>query len=443
MLNKYYIIAAAGGNETAIQVLEKRMNRDFYEKVGSELMANTEHLGVEQMGFLIPSEMHFEMSGGEFCGNAARAVAILFAQHLNEPEFIFTMSGFDGQVRAKVSFKNEIQAEVECFFKDMNTSVQIFDTEKYGILKIVDLGGIVHVIVDQPFPKEKEEYTNIHNEIRALLGLNERSAVGVDWIEQTDSGIVMHPVVWVKSIDSFFYETACGSGSISVAAISGERQIIQPSGESIFVDISEDGVLLKSEMEVKKSWEEISIVQLTRDNLDKYLQGFIDVYKEAFGGAPYFESYTDEQVIQDVVNPHLDQGVIFLALSGDEVVSLSAAIPSFYEKKMYNFLNKPEFKESIYFDLDNILYMSELATKLFYRGLGFGKKLILSRLDFARENGYDGVIMRTAKEGSNSKNLYLSLGGKILDGIVQNVSDNPDEVESASHQRIYIYLPVR
>lgn len=45
------------------------------------------------------------------------------------------------------------------------------------------------------------------------------------------------PYVYVKTTDSLFKETACGSGSIACALITGLESIIQPTGETISVKI--------------------------------------------------------------------------------------------------------------------------------------------------------------------------------------------------------------
>ena len=65
-----------------------------------------------------------------------------------------------------------------------------------------------------------------------------------------DGRVYIEPVVWVRAIDTFFHETSCGSGSIAVAASTGQQEIVQPSGETITVTISASGVELQSEMEV-------------------------------------------------------------------------------------------------------------------------------------------------------------------------------------------------
>jgi len=64
-------------------------------------------------------------------------------------------------------------------------------------------------------------------------------------------GIKIHPVVWVKGISSFFYETSCGSGTLAslITGTDSKNHIYQPSGYSIYAEKKEDGTLiLESDM---------------------------------------------------------------------------------------------------------------------------------------------------------------------------------------------------
>ncbi len=247
---KTYIIKAAGGNPTVIRTIKSELTRTNYELFGGELMLKNEKFGVEQAGFLIKkqdSRYHFEMSGGEFCGNAARSAALVISLLENTQENSFTMSGFENEVSSYVKKIDDLKFEVTCDFPGLPLTI----TNKMvaGIqVKIVDLGGIVHVVIDSLFPKEshKEEHLKILKE----LSLGDRDAVGVIWINRTKDGISIDPVVWVKSIDTYFHETSCGSGSIAVSATTGESSIIQPSGEVISVEINDLKVTLKSEMQI-------------------------------------------------------------------------------------------------------------------------------------------------------------------------------------------------
>lgn len=252
-----YVISAAGGNNTIIRIIDSVLTREKYEEIGSHLLHQTERRGVEQVGFLIPSINHFEMSGGEFCGNAARSAAYLFSKISGMSEFEFTMSGFDGKIKAKVTFdqSDSTLAIVSCHFIGMKANIVNKKVCSKDVT-VVDLGGIVHCVIHEAFPKDS--YKEAHTKITTELNLRDRLAIGVLWLNKTENGMKMDPVVWVKSIDTFFYETSCGSGSIAAAMATNETEIIQTTGQPIHVEILDDGVLLTSVIKEEISFNDFS-----------------------------------------------------------------------------------------------------------------------------------------------------------------------------------------
>lgn len=431
---KTFVINAAGGNATAIRLLNFQLSRALYESFGTRLMSDTAKYAVEQAGFLIrPSadqpNFHFEMSGGEFCGNAARSAALLIASMTGNDINSFTMSGYTGLV---ISFvENDI---VKCEFKSLPTKSfeSAVDSTK---MKIVDLGGIVHVIVDGKLP---DNYTELHRHYTECLNLSDRAAVGVLWCDKTGDNIVMHPVVWVKSIDTFFYETSCGSGSIAVAVVSGVNKIIQPSGQTIKVEINDDSVVLESSMEIMLEKTDSIMYSKITDIQSNYKAEFICLYKAVFGGAPYFEVFEDEYVANQIWKFHIENGLLLLATHNCAVVGFSAAVPLIIEPKVYEFLKN----KSLSIDIDGMYYVSELGVSDEFRksdmriGVNLSRKLIRAM----NQLGIKNYILRTASEGSNSKNLFLNaVGARLLEGVIQDVDVNPDEVDSSSKGRIFLY----
>ena len=246
-----FIISAAGGNITAIQVIDSPLTRGEYEHLGRQIMLDAEKLGAEQCGFLVTSTNHFEMAGGEFCGNAARAAAVLFSSLSGKTDVLFTMSGFTGTVKGNVISDGGGRSAVSCFFPNLPLNTRDLYLEDGRRARVVDLGGIVHVVVEGIFPVDAAEYSKQHVAIRNELGLNEREAVGVIWFEERGKDVVrIDPVVWVKAVDTFFYESSCGSGSIATAWVTNAQSVIQPTGKSILVKFAKEGVTLSSQMEV-------------------------------------------------------------------------------------------------------------------------------------------------------------------------------------------------
>lgn len=246
------LVTAAGGNGTAIEIIDEPLSRSDYESRGKVLECDFESQGAEQAGFLVLSENHFEMAGGEFCGNATRSAAVLLHQVHGQDEMSFTVSGFNGTVTASVKSLTDATFYVEAAFPGMQAETQQVVLEDGSPASIVDLGGIVHVVIEGDFPADPEQYGSAHRNIVAQFNLGDRDAVGVVWCQRSAGAITMHPVVWVRAVDTFYYETSCGSGTIAVGRVTGVPSIVQPSGMTISADINEDGIVLKSEMEVAR-----------------------------------------------------------------------------------------------------------------------------------------------------------------------------------------------
>ncbi|HEX4662542.1 MAG TPA: hypothetical protein VH144_02915 [Candidatus Saccharimonadales bacterium] len=245
------LVTAAGGNGTAIQVLDQPLARSEYEQRGKVLGEDMERFGAEQAGFLVLSHPHhFEMAGGEFCGNASRAAAVLFSKIENTSKVSFTVSGFEGVVGAVVAKQTDALYNVRCEFPGMPTEVQPVVLNGGQRANIVDLGGIVHVVIEGDFPEDPMDYQAAHRAITQQFNLGDREAVGVIWFEKDPDSVNIHPVVWVKAVDTFFYEESCGSGTIAVGKVTGKSQITQPTGKDIHVEITDMVVALESEMEV-------------------------------------------------------------------------------------------------------------------------------------------------------------------------------------------------
>jgi diaminopimelate epimerase len=254
-----YLVKAADGNGTAIMVLDGPKSRNWYVKQGNKLLAKFKKLGAEQAGFLIlGSHPHFEMAGGEFCGNAPRAAGVVLSlvKEKTVCNYSYTMSGFSGMVNASIrKMKSANTFNTTCVFPEMK--IELYKTTILGgqIVNIADLGGIVHVIIDGTIPESEAEYKATHKKVMSELCLGDWDAVGVVWRRFTMSEIVIDPVVWVKKSNTFFYETSCGSASIAVVATATGMQkrpvrVYQPTGKPIIVEIAENFVSLKSEMEV-------------------------------------------------------------------------------------------------------------------------------------------------------------------------------------------------
>ena len=115
----------------------------------------------------------------------------------------------------------------------MPKALRVFDEEIFGIpAQIADYGGIMHVVI-----KNIEATEETFNKYKDYI--NEKydpPAMGVMfWDEKTET---LAPVVYVKDVDTTYFEGSCGSGSTATATcfglIKGEGEhhlsIPQPAG---------------------------------------------------------------------------------------------------------------------------------------------------------------------------------------------------------------------
>lgn len=251
VFKKPVIVLAAGGNPTAIFAVPDARGRGRYVRTATAYMRKDSR--VEQVGFF-EGNRHLQMSGGEFCGNATRAAAFVIGERTNRRRGTFTVSGFPRTVRYRILPGRTVVCEFPRFpFRKKQVTV-------LGNLRatLVDLGGIVHVVFPSgvPFDSVPDRYRRLHQQIVRELRLGKRAAVGVVWQEQLPrGGIAIHPVVWVRAIHSFFYETSCGSGTIASLLVGRRKRecIVQPSGEPIYAERRRDNTLvLRSRMSYRK-----------------------------------------------------------------------------------------------------------------------------------------------------------------------------------------------
>tara|TARA_Y100000310_G_scaffold338602_1_gene428671 strand:+ start:743 stop:1420 length:678 start_codon:yes stop_codon:yes gene_type:complete len=207
MTNKKYsdsviILDIAGGNSTA---LVESFTKD--KKIVKRLLKD-----VEQVGFIYLDRIpKLEMMGDEFCVNATLA-------------FAFQLKG-EGKLRTSgikkpINYRNK-------------GSLTIIDIPlKYRLEKnVVLFAGIGFVMLDK---KEQRKVSKKY--LKDLAIQYKLPAFGAIIYE----GNKIIPYVYVREIDSFVKETACGSGSIAFSIFSGVKKVIQPTGKVIKIKINKE-----------------------------------------------------------------------------------------------------------------------------------------------------------------------------------------------------------
>lgn len=169
--------------------------------------------------------------------------------------------------------------------------------------------------------------------------------------------------------------------------------------------------------------------------------GFIEAYRAAFGGEPYFEAYTYEQVLDDTWLSHRECGTIFLALDGVRVAGFGCAKPlDRTTDETCEFIRGHKAGGAFPGELSATCYMTEVGVLDVYRHRGLGYRLTYERLRWAHQHKMPHYAMRTAKKGSNSIQMYKNIGAVELLGAM-DISDSAQATvnKSQSLERVCLW----
>ena len=177
-----------------------------------------------------------EMAGGEFCGNAIRAVmyylslkySIKYAKikYINYPFVV------------DCTCVNEISA----FSVIVDRIVKEVRMIEQGVNKVV-MDGITHYVIEKSSKYFK--YNNNKTKTTKLIKrfTHDEKSVGIMYMQD----FKIYPYVYVNAVNTLFYETACGSGTIACAMLYKNLKIItinQPSKYNLNVKFKGQKVFL-------------------------------------------------------------------------------------------------------------------------------------------------------------------------------------------------------
>lgn len=221
-----YFIFNPGGNLTAL-VFDNHYNKTQRKNINDVILKK--HKCVEQVGFISNNNLKLQMAGGEFCGNATRCAVKYYLDNNFQRECLIKVSGIKEKLLAGIDNENKVWVDVPI--------KSVYKSNLAGI-NIVEIEGITHIVLNEEQSKKylnnKEKLKDYAKEMISKIKINDK-AIGVLFTEIKDKFIKLYPIIWVKDIDTFFYETACGSGTVAVGACSTENEIavLQPSGYEI------------------------------------------------------------------------------------------------------------------------------------------------------------------------------------------------------------------
>ena len=230
------IVANPAGNITIF--VKDRFEREMYPQVAGQLLA-MDNLKGEQVAFILdtPScgraEGKMEMCGLEFCGNGSRSFGLIKAKEMGikgKGSVLVDVSGCDEILTIEVDTETDytkvkMPAPVRMSKIDLSPLAigATAATADMSEVPVVDFGGILHVVLCG-VPATQEIFTIIKDYIMAKFN---PPAMGVMFCDgemkkEGDSLICqMTPVVYVKDVDTTYFEGSCGSGTTACAAAFG------------------------------------------------------------------------------------------------------------------------------------------------------------------------------------------------------------------------------
>lgn len=239
-----FIIADPSGNITILVLTP--VNRQDYASVTRQLLSNKK-FNAEQVAFILPDSSaeypSMEMCGLEFCGNASRSFALYNALSSHPPlnEITVKVSGCDTPLHARIDFADngnpaKYTGNVEMEMP-MPIYIKHFTANELSLNKnstLVCFDGIAHLILPDTAPMT-ETFETLKHYFYENYDKN-LPAFGVMFYDTVNQ--MMTPVVYVKDVDTTYFEGSCASGTVAatyalVATLEdGEHNLTmqQPSG---------------------------------------------------------------------------------------------------------------------------------------------------------------------------------------------------------------------
>lgn len=242
-----------------------QLPRSIHGEIAKKVM-DYNNIHGEQVAFIEKPETYrsealsrLQMMGGEFCGNASRALAAFLVSrgHYNsdyfkknltlsseiEVEVPLEVSGSNDLVYCKVNSTSNSNEYISSISMPIQKNIKDFVFNENGkniFSTLVEFDGITHIVVDSADVSSKE---NVFYIIKDLIKDFNYECIGIMFYDNSKS--FLEPLVYVKTTDTLIWERGCGSGSCAVAIALSYRV-----KKSLSIDIKQPGGVV----EVKTFW---------------------------------------------------------------------------------------------------------------------------------------------------------------------------------------------
>lgn len=159
-----------------------------------------------------------------------------------------------------------------------------------------------------------------------------------------------------------------------------------------------------------------SYLTLTAGCISKYEDRLADIYRAAFGEAPWLEAYTQDQALEilrrSVSRP---RAIVRAGVGSDGNIVGGTASYSFDEgNSLWGIPDVMNHISRAMPDVFGILYLDELFVDPEYQRHGFGTNLILDAERQTKEAGFRHVILRTAATYPPLIDFYVKNGYDLI-----------------------------
>lgn len=445
-----FVLMRPGGNNTGLVLF--KVNNPIEKRNINDLLMSC-YPEIEQVGFVFVDNqnLNLEMAGGEFCGNATRSAALL-ALDGKAGNLSIKVSGVRNSLKAGVKENGEVYAQMPVY-EDLSKIKQDPDNPNVWL---VEMEGISHYLIFQESVPDKIDVEKTKKEALEIIkkkGLSNLPAVGVIKVSKSDNEWRIDPVVYVRDIDTCFYETACGSGTTALGEVLAVLNndsvqgvpVKQPSGKIIKVNVELiDNRIKYAEINGKIELLNTGIIRELRNNKkvvieavseDKILkkclfeEGLISLYQKVFAGPPYFEQF-DEAEVNAYFEDYLAKGKVLIARDKGKIVGFAAAYPFVEESTIRTILTKKEISPDV------CSYIAELGVDPESRGNSIGQALIEELLLELPDDKMP--VLRTNIDNIIAQRLYQRIGFYVIPDAIETVKRSRVEGAQLEDQRIFM-----
>lgn len=174
-------------------------------------------------------------------------------------------------------------------------------------------------------------------------------------------------------------------------------------------------------------------------DIERWKEQLIDLYKKAFSESPYFEFFTDDEVLVIIKEIVLNRkGIFVVMLHNGNVVGLCGGYCLVYEQTICQLFKL----NNVFEQFQKIIYLAELAVDSNYRRKGFGSKLVDYFAKLCKIGKFTTITTRTQADLSNSLELFQKKQFEIVQNVFQDVetcmNTEQDKIVKVRQKRCFL-----